>query len=164
MTAVLPASTDTPLFHNAANHTGHAIQPIPPVAAPERVAEAIVRMAERPRRRPRAVGGAARLAIAFHALAPGLFNRLAAPRTEDKHLQDRPAPPSPGNLFEPSRERGRTGGWRQSHGTGQGPSGRRGVLLATLAGALLGALAYRYRQPLRRRLWLAWCRWRGRGL
>ena len=33
VTAVLPASTDTPLFHNAANHTGHAIQPIPPVAA-----------------------------------------------------------------------------------------------------------------------------------
>src|SRR5690606_38282958 len=48
---VWPATIDTPIYQHAANRTGRSIHPIPPVVDPDRVARAILRAAERPRRR-----------------------------------------------------------------------------------------------------------------
>ena len=43
---VLPAVIDTPLFQHAANYEGRAPRAMPPVYAPERVAEGFVHLAE----------------------------------------------------------------------------------------------------------------------
>lgn len=47
---VMPETIDTPFFQHAGNYTGRAIRAMPPVLSAERVAHAIVRMAQRPRR------------------------------------------------------------------------------------------------------------------
>src|SRR5690606_17937861 len=47
---VVPASVDTPLFDHAANFTGVEMKVMPPIYRPQRVARAIVRCAESPRR------------------------------------------------------------------------------------------------------------------
>src|SRR5437773_4760580 len=47
---VMPASIDTPIFQHAANYTGRAIRPIPPVYKAELVARTIVRLTVHPRR------------------------------------------------------------------------------------------------------------------
>lgn len=47
---VMPATIDTPIYQHAANLTGGEVRPLPPSVAPQRVADAIVRLAERPRR------------------------------------------------------------------------------------------------------------------
>jgi NAD(P)-dependent dehydrogenase (short-subunit alcohol dehydrogenase family) len=109
---LLPASIDTPLFQHAANYTGRAVQPMPPVYAPERVARAMVRLALRPRREM-FVGNAGRLLAWQHALAPGLTERMVARAVDRSHFQDRPAEPTQGNLFEPVPfGTSASGGWK----------------------------------------------------
>jgi hypothetical protein len=54
------------------------VQPAPPRYAPERVANAIVALARRPRRRERIVGAAGHQLRAAHALLPPLFERVNA--------------------------------------------------------------------------------------
>lgn len=136
---VLPASIDTPFFQHAANHTGRAIKALDPVYPPEQVAEAIVKLAERPKREV-IVGNAGRLMHAGSVLMPGMFEKQNARVVDRNHLQQRPAGPSCGNLFEPSSEGSRrTGGWQlfsaqQQNGTGS---------FAT-AGIALGAAALMY--------------------
>ncbi|HZU85811.1 MAG TPA: SDR family oxidoreductase, partial [Polyangiaceae bacterium] len=58
---VLPATIDTPLFEHAANYTGRALRAMPPIYPPERVARAIVELAEDPSARDRVVGQAGRV-------------------------------------------------------------------------------------------------------
>jgi short-subunit dehydrogenase len=126
---VLPAAIDTPLFQQAANYTGREVKALEPVYAPELVAEAIVGLAEKPRREV-VVGNAGRLMMMQHSLAPGLYERAAARQIDEQHLRDRPAPPQRGNLFEPMPEHSSVrGGW----------GGGRGVNLKPLL--LLGGLA-----------------------
>ncbi|HEY8477503.1 MAG TPA: SDR family oxidoreductase [Chloroflexota bacterium] len=109
---VLPASIDTPLFQHGGNYTGRAIKPVRPVYDAEAVAEAIVRLAERPRREV-FVGAAGRLLLLLHTLLPGLAERLIAFWVERDSLQKRTAPPSPGNLFQPMPEWTTvSGGWK----------------------------------------------------
>jgi NAD(P)-dependent dehydrogenase (short-subunit alcohol dehydrogenase family) len=45
---VMPAYIDTPLFEHGANYTGHEAKRVSPVYPPERVAEAIVGLVDRP--------------------------------------------------------------------------------------------------------------------
>jgi short-subunit dehydrogenase len=73
---VYPAYVDTPTYLNSANYTGRALRPIPPVVAPERVAEQIVDLALRPRRS--ICVGALHASAVPYALAPDLVGRLAA--------------------------------------------------------------------------------------
>ncbi|PIK73773.1 hypothetical protein CS379_06495, partial [Methylobacterium frigidaeris] len=47
---VYPGFVDTPTDIHSANYTGRALRPVPPVLTPERVAEAMVSLARRPRR------------------------------------------------------------------------------------------------------------------
>ena len=108
---VLPASIDTPIFQHAANYTGRATQPLPPVLAANKVARAIVRLACSPRRE--VYVGAGGLVAAFtHALAPEFFEKAVARKIPRDHLQDEPAPSTPGNLFQPMDFRSIGGGWR----------------------------------------------------
>lgn len=116
---LMPAVIDTPIFQHAANYTGRAVQPMPPVISADRVARAIVGLALRPRREL-IVGVSGKMIAAQHWLAPGMSERQMARRVDQKHFQDRPAPPTPGNLFEPMPQwNSVSGGWK-SNGSGRG--------------------------------------------
>jgi short-subunit dehydrogenase len=109
---VLPGSIDTPIFRHAANYTGHNIRPVPPVASPHRVARAIVRCAEHPRREI-TVGQLHHVAAWGHALLPRLYSELAPKAMRFVAIGKDQAPHNPGNVFEPRPELdGVRGGWR----------------------------------------------------
>lgn len=113
---VLPAAIDTPFFEHAANYTGRAIRPIPPVYPPERVAQVIVGLARRPRREV-FIGAPGLMLAAHHALTPGLYERTGAWLVDRVHLAPEPAASTAGNLFEPIPEFAAVhGGWTNGRG------------------------------------------------
>lgn len=100
---VHPGFVDTPGIQNAANYTGHALRPTPP-DRPEEVADAIVRLASRPREVVH-VGAVSKLAPLGYALAPKL-GRWAVTRAMQVGLARTPPTASgPGGLFRPVRGR-----------------------------------------------------------
>ncbi|MGK9170989.1 SDR family NAD(P)-dependent oxidoreductase, partial [Inquilinus limosus] len=114
---LLPASIDTPIFQHAANYTGRAIRPIPPVYSAARVAAAIAGLARHPQREI-FVGNSGRLIAFEKTVAPGLTERMLASMVERSHLGDRPTEATPGNLFEPMHDgRSVSGGWRTASTT-----------------------------------------------
>lgn len=130
---VFPSFIDTPGVQHGANYTGRALKPAPPVYAPERVARAMVSLAERPRGAV-TVGAVATLARLGYALAPALVRWTADAFIRAYLRRAAPAPVTDGNLFHPQARRdGITGGWRSP--------GQRGAAVAALAAAgLLGGL------------------------
>jgi len=111
---VMPSSTDTPIFQHAANYTGRAAKALRPVYPAESVAETMVSCALRPRREA-FVGNLARFVNLSDILAPGPTERLLATvEDRDQFYNDRPSPPSSGNLFEPAVDDGSvSGGWQR---------------------------------------------------
>ncbi|MCX4470181.1 SDR family oxidoreductase [Micromonospora sp. NBC_01655] len=107
---VLPASTDTPFFRHAANHTGRELVPPPPVYSPEVVAETIVRMLRRPRREAYA-GGAARLIGAQWRLAPALAERALGWYAHRTQFGPAGRLDSAGSVFVADAAAERDGGW-----------------------------------------------------
>jgi len=104
VTLVKPASIDTPFFDHARNYMERDPKPAPPVYAPEVVAEAILRAAERPTRDVFAGGGAkAMSAMGYHA--PRLTDRMME-RTQVKGQQKDVATGRPDNLWKPLDEDG----------------------------------------------------------
>ena len=129
---VVPATTDTNIFTHAANYSGRAVHPIPPVHTPERAAEAIVRLSFYPKRMLR-IGLAGHLFAIPHLLAPALYEPIAAPVIEHLMYQKGVrAPNTPGNLFTPMPHTTTTrGGWLKEN--------RRLLPLVLGAATLLGA-------------------------
>lgn len=110
---IWPATTDTPIYRHAANRTGRAIHPIPPVVDPERVARAIVRAARRPRRR-RVVGITQGSMLALHAVTPALADRVLSAAMGRLGLRRRQAGPTSGTVDAPDPSSNAvTGGWRE---------------------------------------------------
>ncbi len=112
---IFPSFMDTPGVQHGANYTGRVLKPVPPVYDPQRVADAMLRLAQHPRRAI-AVGAPARLAKLAHVLAPGLTGWMSA-RFLDFYLrQAAAAPVTDGNLFCPVSE-GSTarGGWQKQN-------------------------------------------------
>ena len=137
---VMPASIDTPFFQHGANHTGRAPKALNPVYDAEKVAKAIIRCAERPKREV-IVGNAGRLLALQHSLSLGLYENMAARQIDRDHFQDKPAPSTSGNLFEPVQEGSEvSGGWRNAGGT---VSARQMALAGTAAAAVAGLLGWR---------------------
>jgi short-subunit dehydrogenase len=148
---ILPASIDTPLFQHGANYTGRAVKPLDPVYPAEQVAAAILQLAEHPRREL-VVGSSGRKLLAMRTVAPPLAERLIARQVEKNHFEDRSAPASDGNLFEPMSEWNTvSGGWRTSEGGGRS----KGAGLAVIGlGLGLGILAWnRFGKPQSRLPW-----------
>ncbi len=111
--AVLPATTDTPIYQHAANFLGRQTRPLPPIIAPERVARAIVRLADRPRASV-IVGQTQRLGIPVHRIAPRLAGRLTTWVMNRVTVQPEGAPDSTGTVFAPHPETNAvSGGWRR---------------------------------------------------
>lgn len=108
---VWPATVDTPIYQHAANRTGRDVRPIPPVVNPHRVARAIIRAAERPRRL-RVVGMLQGSMLALHAVAPSAADRVLAYGMRHLGLRG-PAPDRAGNVMDPDPASNAVrGGWR----------------------------------------------------
>lgn len=111
---VLPGSIDTPIFRNAGNHHGRTARAIPPVVAPDRVARAIVRCLQHPRKEVR-IGAFARVMAKGERFAPPLYDRVVGPVFRVLGFIDESEAPHDGNVFEPSRDWKRVdGGWRNT--------------------------------------------------
>ncbi|GAA0802653.1 SDR family oxidoreductase [Spirilliplanes yamanashiensis] len=138
---VLPATIDTPFFRTAANHTGRALRPPPPVYPPELVARAIARLLTHPRREVYA-GRAAALLGASWRLLPGVTERVLGAYAARAQFRRGTAPVSSGNLFEPRAQAEPNGRW----------GARRHPLRTTAAvGVAAGAAAALARRRVRQR-------------
>ncbi|GAA4265315.1 SDR family NAD(P)-dependent oxidoreductase [Frondihabitans peucedani] len=131
---VLPPTVDTPFFRHSANHTGRAIQAMPPVYPVEQVAAAVVKAATAPGKGTEiAVGRIGRALVRQHRMTPAAVEAQMALQTEKTHLSRKEsAPDTSGALFEPSADPAdatTTGGWK----------GRRRTISRNLL--LVGALA-----------------------
>ncbi|UQA61177.1 SDR family oxidoreductase [Polyangium aurulentum] len=99
---LLPSGTDTPLYQHAANLTGRGLQPVPPVYPADKVARAIVELAERPR--PQRIVGAAATGVLVVAarISPRLAERVMGRVMERHGFTSHPAAPTMGNLYAPA--------------------------------------------------------------
>jgi short-subunit dehydrogenase len=130
---VLPGSMDTPIFRHAANYTGREIKPVPPVASPHRVARAIVRCAEHPRREVN-VGQLHHLASWGHAVLPRTYSELAPVAMRFVAIGKEPSPHDDGNVFVPQPDLDAVrGGWRNR--AARAAVGAGAVAAATAGGA-----------------------------
>ena len=109
VTEVLPGTIATPFFEHARTRLGVRPSGPPPVYAPERVAEAILRAAERPRR-DAVVGGAAQLQLALQRLSPRLMDVLSRAAIPFEHSKEPKSPADVDALDRPvegdDRQRG----------------------------------------------------------
>jgi short-subunit dehydrogenase len=124
-----PSFVDTPTNIHSANYTGRALRPVPPVLDPERLAEAMVSLALRPRRA--AYVGVHHALAAPYALMPEATGRIMG-RSSRRFLLESgpPADAFDGTLFEPVQEGvGIRGGWGLPE-----RRGARNIGLAALAG------------------------------
>jgi hypothetical protein len=99
VTLIKPSSIDTPFFDKARSHLGVEPQPVPPVYAPELVADAILAAAEHPVR-DLIVGGSGRL-LSMSSLAPRIADTYMERTLFDSQKTDRPVFGRPDNLFGP---------------------------------------------------------------
>ena len=114
VTLVKPASVDTPFFEKARTYLGMEPQPVPPVYAPEVVAEVILAAAERPIREMIAGGSGAKLSAA--RFVPRLADRYMERWTFESQQTDIPAREDrPDNLYAPVEH---DGGERGKHWSG----------------------------------------------
>jgi short-subunit dehydrogenase len=143
---IYPAFTDTPTNLHSANYTGRSLRPVPPVVDPDRVAQAMVELALRPRRAVHV--GAQHAAALPYAVMPERVGRLAG-RLGRRFFLDAgdPASYSDGSLFKPVRDHmGVHGAW----GEPQRTRARRTLTAAVLLGLVAASavtLARRGRDP-----------------
>lgn len=97
---VLPYAIDTPHFQVAANRIGRQPRALPPMQSPEKVATAIVGLADRPRRQTH-VPAIAQLGVLAHSLFPRTTERLLLAALRRWHISETPERQWSGNLFEP---------------------------------------------------------------
>jgi NAD(P)-dependent dehydrogenase (short-subunit alcohol dehydrogenase family) len=110
--SIFAYAIDTPHFQTGSNHFHRETHAMPPVQSPEKVARAIVRLAERPRRESH-VPRAAVLGLALHALLPRTVERLVFRALSQWHFSDVPAVAGSGNLFFATEEAGQVHGQRR---------------------------------------------------
>ena len=111
VSVVAPGAIDTPINEQAATYAGRAGAAPPPVLAPDSVAEAIVRVLDRPRRLVH-VGPANWLSVIGFRLMPGVYDRLAPQLVRRVVLRGPAVAPTEGNVVEPRPEReAPRGGW-----------------------------------------------------
>lgn len=110
VTLVSPGSVNTPAYSQAANYARREGRPPPPVVQPEKVARAIVRSLDRPRRE-RSVGVANHLIVLGFRLVPAIYDAAVGPLMNVFGLSRRPVPDHPGNVLaaRPAGEAAR--GW-----------------------------------------------------
>lgn len=108
---LLPYAIDTPHFQVGANFVGREPHAMPPVQSPEKVARALVDLAERPRRELH-VPRVAALGLALHAVFPELVERVIHDALSRWHFGAPQRLDPAGNLWQPSLEPPATHGRR----------------------------------------------------
>ncbi len=98
---VSPGSVDTPAYSQAANYLGRVGRPPPPVDRPEKVARAVVRAVQRPRRES-SVGIANPVVVLGFRALPAVYDAWVVPLMRLGGVSRRPTGPHPGNVFAPS--------------------------------------------------------------
>ncbi|MGH7517159.1 MAG: SDR family oxidoreductase [Gemmatimonadales bacterium] len=140
VTLIQPAAIDTPYPEHARSFLGVQPKHLPPVYAPQIVAEAILDCAEHPKRNV-LVGGSAKLFQTMERLAPRLWDRLKEAMAFDSQSSDEP--PGADTLYTPrpsdAREHGRYPGWVRKSSLYTKAQRHRERLLAGLALAGAGA-------------------------
>jgi short-subunit dehydrogenase len=104
VTLVKPASVDTPFFEKAKTYFGVEPQPVPPVYAPEVVAEVILHAAQHPLRELIAGGSGAKLSAA--RFIPRLADLYMERWTFDSQHTSTPVNGRPDNLYQPVADDG----------------------------------------------------------
>jgi NAD(P)-dependent dehydrogenase (short-subunit alcohol dehydrogenase family) len=138
VTAIMPASIDTPFFDHSLTRLGVAPRAMPPLYEPERVAKAILRAAVHPRRRI-IVGTSGHLMVRMHRWFPRFTQALLGPaafraeRTRQPKAED-----APNNLTQPldgdTRVRGREAGGARARDDRRRRRRRWGAAAASLVG------------------------------
>ena len=100
ITLVSPGGVDTPIYKVAGSYTGRTAHPPPPIDPPEKVAAAVVRALEQPRREV-SVGLANHAMVLGFRLVPGLFDVLVTPLMRALGQSRQTVEPGPGNVLEP---------------------------------------------------------------
>jgi short-subunit dehydrogenase len=109
--SLLPYAVDTEHFESAANHLGRSVHPMPPLQPPERVARALLDLAERPRRE-RHVPRVAVFGLALHAVLPRAVERTLFDALSRWHFAEDSKPSTDGNLDAPTKADGSLHGKR----------------------------------------------------
>jgi NAD(P)-dependent dehydrogenase (short-subunit alcohol dehydrogenase family) len=97
---VSPGGVDTPVYSQAASYLGRGGRPPPPVDPPEKVARAILRALDRPRRDV-SVGIANPVVILGFRTLPAAYDRLVGPLMRLGGLAREPIADHDGNVFVP---------------------------------------------------------------
>jgi NAD(P)-dependent dehydrogenase (short-subunit alcohol dehydrogenase family) len=148
LTMVQLPAVNTPQFDWARSRLPRRLQPVPPIYAPEGVAEAVVKAAlEAPRELW--VGRPAIEAIVGTIVAPAWLDRMIASQAWDGQMTPEPAAPREGNLAEappgdPGAE-GRFAARASAHVLSASETTVRGGLVALGVGLFGGALALAWR-------------------
>lgn len=134
VSAVIPASIDTPFFEHAADFTGRQVQAMPPVYPAEDVAHEIMKLVHKPK--PEVYVGQTPWHLRFfHAHAKPLFERFFHRQVWRTHFAHNATVPTEGILFEPRGVHAEvSGGWPHQVGGTKGKAIFAGVL-GVLAGA-----------------------------
>ncbi len=97
---IFPAFLDTPGIQHAANYTGKYLKPVPPVYDPQRVALAVVRLAEKPQAEVM-VGSLSTFLRLAYGLFPALTRDIASKVIHSYLKKAGPISKSDGNVFVP---------------------------------------------------------------
>jgi len=95
-----PAFLDTPGIQHAANYTGSYAKPAPPVFDPMKLADAMVRIAQRPRPSANVDIGTPFFKLGY-ALLPAITRRILEKVMRTYFTAAPPLPPTDGNVFTP---------------------------------------------------------------
>ena len=140
VTLVKPASIDTPFFEKARTYLGVEPQPVPPVYAPEVVADVILRAAQRPIRELIAGVAGAKLSVA--RFAPRAADRYMERWTFDAQKTDTPARAGRAdNLYAPVAHDGGARGRNWRGHTRRSSVYTKAMLHPAAAVAVMGGLA-----------------------
>ncbi len=101
ITNVMPASINTPLFSKARTKLGVKPQGVPPIYQPSLVSDAILDVAEHPKREV-VVGGAGKIILLAQRISPSLVDAyMVRTAFKGQRTNEPKAPDAPDNLFEP---------------------------------------------------------------
>ena len=136
LSLVSPGGVNTPIYAQAASYASREGRPPPPVDPPEKLARAIVRVLDKPRRET-SVGLANHPFTFAFRFMPGVFDVIVAPLMSRVGISGTPSPePHTGNVFAPlPAGEGTYGKW--------GRHWLRGFAVAGAATAAVGAVAVR---------------------
>jgi NAD(P)-dependent dehydrogenase (short-subunit alcohol dehydrogenase family) len=97
---VSPGGVDTPVYRQAATYLGRGGRPPPPVDPPEKVARAVLRVLDRPRR-DISVGVANPVIVFGFRALPAVYDALVLPLMRLGGLSRQPVQAHDGNVFAP---------------------------------------------------------------